>query len=341
MPTSPVRRYIINNLSNHQKDIIRMVVRKFGLSRQAALRHMYILITDGKVTATGKTKDRSYQLKPIVERSYSFSITPQLKEDQLFHEKISPYLDNLEPEIREICEFGFSQVMNNVISHSKGKTCEIHILKNEGKFSFTIIDDGVGVYSKVTKHFSLENDRHAILELSKGKMTTDPAHHTGDGLFFASRLFDRFILESSGLEWKHELKNEKWSISPVKRKKGTSILLEIKSLSNRSLKNVMKEYSTNGGMIFNRTCVPVILSKLDSENLFSRSQARRLTQNMEEYKNICFDFAGLDMVSHSFADEVFRVYQQEKPHQKLEWRNSNPELIELFTEIKKNGNSSD
>ena len=123
MRSSPVRRFIINNLSNHQKDIIRMVVRKFGLSRQAALRHMYILITDGKVTATGKTKDRMYQLKPLAEKSYSFSITPELKEDQIFHEKISPYLDNLAPEIREICEYGFSQVMNNVISHSAGKAC--------------------------------------------------------------------------------------------------------------------------------------------------------------------------------------------------------------------------
>ena len=93
MRSSPVRRFIINNLSNHQKDIIRMVVRKFGFSRQAALRHMYILITDGKVTATGKTKDRKYQLKPLAEKSYSFSITPELKEDQIFHEKIIKTLE--------------------------------------------------------------------------------------------------------------------------------------------------------------------------------------------------------------------------------------------------------
>lgn len=339
MRSSPVRRFIINNLSNHHKDIIRMVVKKFGLSRQAALRHMYILITDGKVTATGKTKDRMYQLKPLVEKSYSFSITPELKEDQIFHENISPYLDNLAPELREICEYGFSQVMNNVISHSEGKTCQVHISRNEGTFSFKIGDDGVGILSKVTKHFSLENERHAVMELSKGKMTTDPAHHTGDGLFFVSRLFDRFLLESSGLVWKHEMKNEKWLVTPVKNKIGTSIFLEINSLSNRSLKNTMNEYSTNGGMIFNRTCIPVVLSKLDSENLFSRSQARRLTQNLENYKNICFDFTGLDMVSHSFADEVFRVYQQKKPHQKLEWKNSNSELKELFTDIQKNGKS--
>ena len=337
MRSSPVRKFIINNLSNHQKDIIRMVVRKFGLSRQAALRHMYILITDGKVTATGRTKDRTYQLKPLDEKSFSFSITPELKEDHIFHEKISPYVDSLAPELKEICEYGFSQIMINVISHSKGKICQVHISRNEGKLSLKIMDDGVGVLSKVTKHFSLENKRHAVLELSKGKMTTDPSHHSGDGLFFVSRLFDRFILESSGLGWKHNLENGKWSVTPVNRKKGTSVFLEINTLSNRSLKNTLKEYSVNGRMIFNRTCIPVLLSRLDSEHLFSRSQAKRLTQNLDGYKNICFDFTGLDMVSHSFADEIFRVYQKEKPHQKLEWKNSNIELAELFTNIQKNG----
>ena len=126
--------------------------------------------------------------------------------------------------------------MNNVISHSKGKIYQVYISRNEGKFSFRIVDDGVGVLSKVAKYFSLENEHHAVLELSKGKITTDPSHHTGDGLFFVSRLFDRFILESSGLKWKHNSENGKWSVTPVNRKKGTSVFLEINTLSNSSLK---------------------------------------------------------------------------------------------------------
>ena len=48
MQTSPVRRYILNNLSQHQKDIVRAAARKFGLSRQAVLRHMKTLILDGE-----------------------------------------------------------------------------------------------------------------------------------------------------------------------------------------------------------------------------------------------------------------------------------------------------
>ena len=58
-----------------------------------------------RVTAADRTKDRMYKLKPLAEKSYSFSITPELKEDQIFHEKISPYLENLSPEKGDISFF--------------------------------------------------------------------------------------------------------------------------------------------------------------------------------------------------------------------------------------------
>ena len=39
----------------------------------------------------------------------------------------------------------------------------------------------------------------AALELSKGKLTTDPKNHSGQGIFFSSRAFDSFGLYSGGL----------------------------------------------------------------------------------------------------------------------------------------------
>ena len=51
------------------------------------------------------------------------------------------------------------------------------------------------------------------------------------------------------------------------------------------------------------------------------------------FVHICFDFNGLKMIGHSFADEIFRVFQHENPNQKLEWKNSNIELDELFSSM--------
>lgn len=45
----------------------------------------------------------------------------------------------------------------------------------------------------------LDLPSHAILELSKGKFTSDPARHSGEGIFFTSRMCDKFEILSKGL----------------------------------------------------------------------------------------------------------------------------------------------
>ena len=37
--------------------------------------------------------------------------------------------------------------------------------------------------------------RQALFELSKGKFTTDPSRHSGEGVFFTSRMFDDFEID--------------------------------------------------------------------------------------------------------------------------------------------------
>ena len=44
-----------------------------------------------------------------------------------------------------------------------------------------------------------------MLELSKGKLTTDSANHSGEGIFFTSRMFDVFL----------SLKQTGWTIATI------------------------------------------------------------------------------------------------------------------------------
>ena len=41
----------------------------------------------------------------------------------------------------------------------------------------------------------------ALQQLRKGKLTTLPAGHTGEGIFFTSKVADRFQRESGKLSW--------------------------------------------------------------------------------------------------------------------------------------------
>jgi hypothetical protein len=69
-----IKQFILNNISVHQKDIIYTAINQFGISRQAALKHMNALISDNKVMAYGKTRDRRYKLKPQVNFNKTFII---------------------------------------------------------------------------------------------------------------------------------------------------------------------------------------------------------------------------------------------------------------------------
>ena len=64
---------------------------------------------------------------------------------------------------------------------------------------FTIKDDGIGIFTKIQQDFNLSDKRHSILELAKGKLTSDPLRHSGEGIFFTSRMFDRFVILSEDL----------------------------------------------------------------------------------------------------------------------------------------------
>ena len=44
-------------------------------------------------------------------------------------------------------------------------------------------DFGIGIFNKIQQGMNLLDERHAVLELTKGKLTTDPARHSGEGIF--------------------------------------------------------------------------------------------------------------------------------------------------------------
>ena len=48
-------------------------------------------------------------------------------------------------------------------------------------------------------------------------------------------------------------------------------------------------------------------------DFISRSQAKRILLNLDSFKKIILDFKGVETVGQGFADEVFRVFQNQHP----------------------------
>ena len=99
--------------------------------------------------------------------------------------------------MQEIWEYTFSEMVNNVIDHSDAKILSVLVKRNYLKTLVFISDDGVGIFEKIKKQFNLAFLDDAICELFKGKFTTDKENHSGEGIFFSSKLMDDFAILSS------------------------------------------------------------------------------------------------------------------------------------------------
>ena len=82
---------------------------------------------------------------------------------------------------------------------------------------------------------------------------------------------------------------------------------------------------TGDELAFDKTSVTVNLYKAGKEFL-SRSQARRLVAGLEQFREVTFDFQGVENIGQGFADEVFRVWKNGHPTTVFVSKNANPDV---------------
>jgi len=336
-----IRQFILDEVGKSTKDIVRLTGAKFGISRQAVNRHIHKLVNDCSIIAEGSTRQRRYKLKPIVEKEIDLHISNDLQEDVIWREEIRPLLRNVPKNVLDICNYGFTEMFNNVIDHSEGSSVVINVELTVLKVMVVIYDDGVGIFKKIKKELGLDDLQHAILELAKGKLTTDPQHHTGEGIFFSSRMFDKFSISSGGLIFIHDAILHDWLMGGGEEEEGTLIRMDININTSRTAKEVFDKYSSGDDDYgFTRTIVPVLLAKYGDENLISRSQAKRLLARFEKFREVILDFKGVDTIGQAFADEIFRVFALKNPHIHIMFANENADIKRSIARAILNGKDS-
>jgi hypothetical protein len=186
------------------------------------------------------------------------------------------------------------------------------------------------------KALDLEDTKFAILELAKGKLTTAPDRHSGEGIFFTSRVFDTFYIMSATLIFfghrdKDLIVDDKTEI------KGTAVTMTIHRDSKTTIKSVFDEYTSDAGddYAFVRTVIPVKLMQYEGEALMSRSQAKRLIMRFERFREVVLNFEGVKMIGQAFADEIFRVFKAAHPEVNLMIENADDSILNMVNWVKK------
>jgi STAS-like domain of unknown function (DUF4325) len=180
----------------------------------------------------------------------------------------------------------------------------------------TIVDNGVGIFQKIQRDFGYEDHRQALLELSKGKLTSDRRRHSGQGIFFTSRMFDEFSIRSSNLLYTRTRINEdEWLFESKILEQftsGTTVNMNISNLADWTTRQILDRHQTDP-VGFRRTHVPIALGKYPGEQLVSRSQAKRMLARFDQFEEVLLDFDGVQEIGPAFADEIFRVFHDDHP----------------------------
>lgn len=294
------------------KQLAATLCKEFGISRQTANNHLVRLVKSGELEATGTTRARIYKLAVLKNAADSFN-REGLQEDFVWRTTCLPVLQGLPENVRDIWHYGMTEMINNAIDHSAAKTVHVGLSRNALYTEGWVLDDGEGIFLKIQRALGLYDPREAILELAKGKLTTDPENHTGEGIFFSSKMFDWYDIRSRNLHFMHDDGGDDFLFEHHRDSAGTVVLMRLLNDSTRTAQDVFNRFAAPEEFTFAKTVVPVRLAQYEGEKLVSRSQAKRLTQRFERFKTVMLDFEGVETIGQAFADEVFRVFQSAHP----------------------------
>lgn len=312
------------------------------ISRQTITDHLRRLVEEGALVRLGHTRGALYRIPTKTDRRGTTASslrfikrTKELAEDRVFHDLASKLSlkSNVNVNVLPIISYAFTEMLNNVIEHSRSSQVWISAQLGSQSFTFEIRDKGIGVFQNVMAKYRLEDEFVALEHILKGKQTTVPDRHSGEGIFFTSQIADRFVLRSHQLELTIDNQREDTFVSEERFVKGTIVSFTILVRSKKKLSSVFEQYA-NEEYEFDKTVVRVRISS-DREAL-SRSQARRLLIGLDKYKRLVFDFLGVKGIGQGFADEVFRVYAKTQPNITIEYQNANQAIEFMIRRARNN-----
>jgi DNA-binding transcriptional ArsR family regulator len=276
-----------------------------GITRQAAHHHLARLVAVGTIRREGAGRGARYRLRAArveIRRRRAGLDEARVWEDI---ERELPELGTVSRDVQTTLHYVVTELVNNAIDHSESKTVKVTLDLGTKRVSGEIVDDGIGIFAHVRDALNLASELEAIQELSKGKTTTDPDHHTGEGLFFSSKAVDWIELESGTKRWTIDNERDDFAVSNTSSRKGTRVYFELDRDSKRTLREVFDSYTDD--FAFTRTRTVVRLFTL-GVRFMSRSEARRLLHGLDRFREVVLDFAGVEAVGQGFADEIFRVW---------------------------------
>jgi anti-sigma regulatory factor (Ser/Thr protein kinase) len=284
--------------------------KELGFSRQYIVRLLNRLMSQGEIHRRGKTRAAKYYAGEANNEINHIELIKErqgLSEYAVFEEVIRRMqLNNqLNKNCLTIFDYAFTEMLNNAIDHSYSKKVWVNVKIDHANITFIIKDLGIGAIESIKRGFEISDDFLALEHLFKGRQTTAREAHSGQGIFFTSKVVDTYKIATSNMEFIIDnIKTDEF-LRDIRQRKGTTVTCIVKINTRRKIKDVFDKY-TNDDYEFNQNIVKINLSK--HKRLMSRSEAKRLLLGLDDYS-----------VLQGFCDEIFRVYATRNPGKVLSY----------------------
>jgi anti-sigma regulatory factor (Ser/Thr protein kinase) len=330
-----IEQFISAHIGEHGSVTPGQIQKHVGFSRVHIHRVTTRLVREGKIVRLGATRNLRFVAPSttlqaaIGARPLSFSRKVRLAglaEDTVFREisQKTNVFELIPLNVLDILRYAFTEMLNNAIDHSGAEFAVVEGSRTSELIELEIRDTGIGLLENFRSHFDLQDEREALLEVIKGKITTRTDKHTGLGLFFTSRAVDVFILESSTLRLTKDNKIDDTFIESKRKSKGTTVRFSLATDSSRTLREVFDQFSSVDDGFFGTEYLVKLAGYDDA--FISRSQAKMIMHGMERFKHVTLDFDSVRLVGQGFADETLRVWKSEHPSTTVSWVNANPDV---------------
>lgn len=317
------------------------IALQLNITRQAVHKHIKKLIEHKKIVKKGQTKNALFFSSSSRNKQTFYSTNSYKKRFSLKNLEEQKVFDLLSLKLNlthvlfknaySVFEFAFTEILNNAIDHSKSQSVFIDIEIFDYDILFKIQDLGIGIFHNIASKFHLSDEYEALEELLKGKATTMPNRHSGEGLFFTLRSGKYISIVSHKIKMEKDNKTDSLITEDVSFKKGTEVVFQISKRQKKKLRDIFNEYAPEEyNFSFSKTEVRI---SLNHKKYVSRSEAKRLLFRLDKFKEIVLDFSGVSRIEQGFADEIFRVFQNHHTDKKIKIENTSPAVKAMINHV--------
>lgn len=336
-----IKKYMLEKIRKDDENFIRKTAETFAVSETSVRRYLKSC-EEERIISVDPTKYCRYILS-TVEKTWPLKNDGSLEEDRIFFSNVRPLLENLPKNVLDIWSYVFAEIMNNAIEHSEATEIK-YSLKSDCLYTeVSILDNGIGIFKSIQDFIEKEENKQidieqAMLELYKGKLTTNPSCHSGEGIFFSSKMLTEFAILSDNTifsfrsdEKEKFVQSHLISYYTKLKKVGTMVVMRLENDTITTSKDVFDSFAPlEEGFI--KTLIPM-REVCPLGNPVARSQARRILKRLDEFKEVIFDFNGIEFMGQGFADEIFRVFQNAHPDIVLRPINANEAVLGMIQHV--------